>query len=203
MIFNRYKENMKLKTVFCPDPEGSDGFQYKILRKNDEYMLTPRQFVDFLALLKSGNASDENGNAVNPAQLEAILDEITEVKDPWRAEHLDAKFDSSGLIRKTFRITYHKIKSDGTIEEVTEPLEDCLMSDKEPGIDLDDWLKNANNQGLPKPDAKKGDLWYWYPRNGAVARFRANSDRANLNCNRNPTNTNDALGVRPAKLYKK
>ena len=29
----------------------------------------------------------------------------------------------------------------------------------------------------------------------AVARFRANSDRANLNCNRNPTNTNDALGI--------
>jgi len=29
----------------------------------------------------------------------------------------------------------------------------------------------------------------------AVARFNANSDRANLNCNRNPSNSNDGLGI--------
>ena len=29
----------------------------------------------------------------------------------------------------------------------------------------------------------------------AVARFNANSDRANLNCNRNPSNTNGGLGI--------
>ena len=29
----------------------------------------------------------------------------------------------------------------------------------------------------------------------SVARFDANSDRANLNCNRNPTNVNSSLGI--------
>jgi len=29
----------------------------------------------------------------------------------------------------------------------------------------------------------------------SVARFNANSDRANLNCNRNPSNRNSELGI--------
>jgi len=34
----------------------------------------------------------------------------------------------------------------------------------------------------------------------AVARFNSNSDRANLNCNRNPANRNDSLGITKAPL---
>ena len=36
--------------------------------------------------------------------------------------------------------------------------------------------------------------------NLAVARFNSNSDRANFNCNRNPDNRNDSLGITKAIL---
>lgn len=36
-----------------------------------------------------------------------------------------------------------------------------------------------------------------------VARFNANSDRANLNCNRDPGSSNDSLGIAQKGFFKK
>ena len=64
---------------------------------------------------------------------------------------------------------------------------------------------NITSQGLCKvadsrTDYVKGEnIYSWYPRNGAVARFCANSDRADLGCGRNPTNAIAGLGVRYAR----
>ncbi len=172
------------------------------LHGKDSFMLTPRQYVDFLNLLRSGKAFYGSGKQIDSKTLERLYDEITEVRDPWRAEHLDAKFSKGGIpvINTKWGITYHKINQDGTLTPVTEPLQDVLMSDKKPGISIDDWLKNATDQGLPSPKVSDGQLWYWHPRDGAVAGFDANSGGAGLGCYGNPQYSNSALGVRPCRV---
>ena len=101
--------------------------------------------------------------------FQEIYDEITQVRNPWRSEWIDAYFEK----RKDgfYVLNGNKTKS--------EKLEDCLMADKIPGISLDDWVSGTNvtNQGLPKTKSKKGDLYYWYPRDKAVAGFFAGSVR--------------------------
>ena len=154
--------------------------------------LNPRQFVDFLNLLKSGRAYNGNGNVVDSQRLGAILDEIVGVRDPWRAEWLDAKFDGNNLV-------YHVIESTGQLREIKESLVDYLSVNKTPGINMNDWLKDANYQGLPKSNIKDGKLFYWAPFDGTVAGFFAVSGRADLDCDRDPSDSFASLGVRVAR----
>ncbi len=171
---------------------------HELLQKNNEYMLTIRQFVDFLNLLKSGNAFYESGKQIPQARLDEVLNDIIEVRDPWRSEWLDAKFSKKAkLFKNDWAVIYHEI-TNGKSNEVTASLEDYLVEDKIPGIDFDDWLKNANNHGLPKQNIKDGKLYFYHPRDGAVARFGANSGRADLGCGRDPDSSDSSLGVRAA-----
>ena len=165
-------------------------------------MLTPRQYADFLAYLKGGRVYDGSGSRVDSGKITAILDDILTVRSPYRAEWLDAKFSKGGIpvVRETWNITYHKIKSDGTLEKVTEPLQECLRDNKLPGIDLDYWLGHATQQGLPPKNNSSGNVYYWHPKDGAVARFGADSGRARLFCYGDPTFSNAGLGVRAAKI---
>lgn len=160
---------------------------HQALQDEDARMLTIREFVDFLNILRNGN--DE---------FKKIYSDITEVRDPYRAEWLDAKFSSRGILNKTYSITYHKINSNGNLEEVTEPLLDnYIANDKK--VDLGDWLQKATIQGLPSLNTNEGSLYYWSPVNGRVARFGADSDGALLNCGGNPGDSNSSLGVRAAR----
>lgn len=161
------------------------------------YMITPRQFVDFINLLRSGNAYNGLGVKLDTKRVKAILDDILEKKDPYRAEWLDARFAQSG---KTLNVMYHKIKSDGSIEDVTEPLQECLMEDKQPGISLDYWLRNATPQGLPPKNISDGSIYYWHPKDKAVAGFWADSDGVVLVADRGPADSDSSLGVRAAKI---
>ena len=43
------------------------------------------------------------------------------------------------------------------------------------------------------------NVYFWHPRNGAVAWFVANSGRADLYCNGYPSDSGGVLGVRAAK----
>ena len=171
------------------------------LAREGAFMLTMRQYVDVLNLLRSGTAYDGTGKKAPTADLDHMLDEITTVRPPYRAEWLDALFGKQGrLMSKHMYMGYHKIKSDGTLEQVREPLEECLMSNKTPGIDLADWLARATPQGLPPQAVHNGDLYYWYPRDGTVARFGAYSGWANLDCGRGLQYSDPALGVRAARV---
>jgi hypothetical protein len=163
------------------------------LHNEGSYMLTIRQFVDFLTMLQSCKVYDGAGSQLRSQEVTKLLNDIIEVRDPWRSEHLDAKFNKAG---DKFNITYHKIKQNGTLEEVTESLEDCLMTDKQPGIDLSSWLTNGTTQGLPKKDTSNGSIWYWSPRDDAVAGFDADAGRAVLVCDWDPDGANGSLGVR-------
>ena len=122
-------------------------------------------------------------------ELKALYEEITQVREPWRANWLDAYFEKrkDGL----YVLTGNKTKS--------EKLEDCLMEDKLPGINLEQWIsgKNTTSQGIPESTIKtdsKG-LYFWHPRDGSVAGFSANYDGASLSCDRGPSNRSPDLGV--------
>ena len=62
------------------------------LHNNNEFMLTIRQFADFLKLLKSDKVYDGKGKQLPKQQLDQILNEILEVRSPWRSEWLDTDF---------------------------------------------------------------------------------------------------------------
>ena len=120
-------------------------------------------------------------------EYQELYNEITEVRSPWRANWLDAYFEK----RKDgfYILTANKKKA--------EKLENCLMKNKTPGISLEQWISSTNitSQGLPSPNIDDGDLYYWCPENGKVARFFADSGRAGLNCFRDPDYRDSNLGV--------
>ncbi len=161
---------------------------HNLLRGLGRIMVNPRQYVDFLQLLRSGKAYDGNGNIIPDYVLQNTFEDITAVRNPWRAEWLDAKFRRQG---KIFDIVYWNN---------ADMLTDTLMTDKNPGIDLETWIKKANEFGLPKPKIPKGDLYYYAPRDGAVAGFYADSGGADLNCIGDPSYRGVRLGVRAARL---
>ena len=122
-------------------------------------------------------------------ELQALYNEITQIREPWRANWLDAYFEKrkDGL----YVLTGNKTKP--------EKLEDCLMEDKTPGINLEQWTsgKNTTSQGIPKSTIKtdsKG-LYYWHPRDGNVAGFDAYSGRADIDCDWYPSSWSPVLGV--------
>ena len=155
------------------------------LHKQNERMPTIPEFREFLNYTKI-NAQD-------------IYKEITEVRNPWRSEWLDADFK---LENNELFMYYHEFDSNGKIIPQKIKLDNTtLMQDKTPGISLDSWLTDATSQGLPKKGITNGDLYYWFPRsnNNSVARFLADSDRANLDCNWIPSGSYDNLGVRAVR----
>ena len=74
------------------------------------------------------------------------------------------------------------------------------MEDKQPGISLDYWLRNATPQGLPPKNISDGSIYYWHPKDKAVAGFGADSDGVGLDAGRDPAYSVSSLGVRAAKI---
>ena len=104
-------------------------------------MLSIRQYIDFLQLLKSGNVYDGRGAKLANGRVNEILDEILTKRDPWRAEWLDAYFkDVNGALH----INYEHRNVNGQLKpQRNEPLENCVMEDAYVN------LFSANRQGLP------------------------------------------------------
>ena len=152
-------------------------------------MLTIRQFVDFLKLLKSSNLDYSNGQKISEEEEARLLNEI-------RSEWIDAEFmDREGELY----ITYHKINSKGDIAKVEEPLQICLMDDRK--IDLSSWLENTTKQGLPLKEVKNGSLNYEHPEANSVVSFHNNPSYVLLNCNDYPfSKSNSEQGVRRVKF---
>ena len=162
---------------------------HKLLYQENARMLTIREFVDFLKTLKAGNQ-----------EFKIVYNDIIELRKKVRAEWLDADFKYVG--NKMYIHSNHRIVNSMLQPQKLEPLEECLMENRIPGIDLESWLQNATNQGLPHANIKKEDLYYWAPikDNNSVARFVAGSDRVGLYCYGYPEGSNSSLGVRAAKI---
>ena len=166
------------------------------LAKEDFNMLTIRQFVDFLKLLKSENVYDENKNRISDEETKLILDDILTQRAPYRGEWLDADFK---VINNKLQVNYnHKYTNGELIPQKSEPLEACLMED----VYVD--LFSANRQGLPTKKSKSQEICFYYPRydNNSVAGFGAYSGGVDLDCGGGPQGSDPGLGVRPVKFYK-
>jgi hypothetical protein len=151
------------------------------LHQRGDRMPTIYEFVEFMKHLRTKNDNEAT----------TILDEVYTVRDPWRAEWLDARFEEGTM--KCYAFEGQNIK------EESKDLTGILSKDKTPGIDLKIWLSD-NHYGLPKESsASDKGIWYWYPRAGYVARFNAYSDGANLDCDGDPAGRDDALGVRAVR----
>lgn len=180
------------------------------LNKEGCFMLTIRQFVDFLLLLKSGKALDGSGNIMPKRRLSKIYKEIIGIRHFSIGEWLDARFEKTATswrrngaeIKKTGGDPYinfnHRIIDRKLLPQNSEPLETCLMEDCY--VDL----STANKQGLPTRKSEKQEIYFYCPGSySSVARFGANSDRAILSCGRIAAFSNAVLGVRKAKFLKK
>ncbi len=158
--------------------------QFKLQSKKLR-MPTIHEFKEFLKYLKN--------DYPNRAEADSILDDILTIRGPWRAEWPDARFEEKNGI---LHISYgHKVQGTQLVAQCSMPLEACLMKDKTPGIDLEDWLNNSTSQGLPKQDIKNGTLYYWSPRENNVARFIADMTWAYIDCDRKQEDTYGSLGV--------
>ncbi len=161
---------------------------HKLLQANNERMLILPEFIEFLKYCKINHQD--------------IYKEITEVRNPQRAEWIDAYFKTNG---KDLVINYnHILDSNGNLVPRSSNIldRDTLMKDKEPGISLEDYLDNSHTkQGLPNKKIKSGNLYYWYSRsdNNSVARFVADPEWVSLICSRIPSNQFSALGVRAVR----
>jgi len=149
---------------------------HKALNQEGSRMLTIPEFVEFLKHTRDHERD--------------VYRDVTAVRNPWRAEWIDAYFEKrqDGL----YVLTENKSNS----EKLDE---DTLMQDKTSGISLDSWLSNPTNQGLPKADVEKGNLYSWHPRDKGVAWFNASSDGAGLGCDWGPSVGGLYIGVRAAK----
>ncbi|MDP4012262.1 MAG: hypothetical protein Q8R00_01510 [Candidatus Nanoarchaeia archaeon] len=158
---------------------------HESLHKEDARMLTIPEFLDFLEALKNGNDEFKN-----------IYNEITEKRDPWRAEHLDAYFTNNNGLKISYN---HRIINGKLVPQNTESLDSCVM--EECYADL----SSLNKQGLPAKKSrlqkyKQGDnVYFWHPIDEAVAGFDAGSDWVGLFCGWNPRGSGSDLGVRQAR----
>ena len=153
------------------------------LHQEGLYMPTIPQFIGFLNYLKGDY---QRVGVKEKQEAEQILDEILTLRSPWRAEWLDARFEEKG---EELYIHYNHRTIKGELKSQSEKLEGCLMEDCY--VDV----FNPNKQGLPTKKTNSG-IYYWHPRDNRVARFDADSGRVNLDCDRNPDNSDDSLGVR-------
>jgi hypothetical protein len=157
----------------------------KELHLRGDRMITPYEFTEFIKHLRGKS---------NPEPLN-ILNEILEVRYPWRAEWLDASFEVSG---DEVNMKYHEFDSNGGIDRKEIHVSGVLTQDKLPGINLSAWIGN-NEYGLPRQSVVSGNLYYWHPRAERVAWFYADSDGADLGCNGNPGGRGTSLGVRAVR----
>ena len=150
---------------------------HEVAKEQGGRMLTLPEFREFLIYTRDNDKE--------------LFNEITEVRSPWRVEWIDAYFEQrkDGL----YMLTNNKANA--------EKINGGLMEDRTPGIDLTNWLNNSTKQGLPQKNIKKGNLWYFHPRDGRVAGFVAGSVVAGLDCDRGPSYGDSSLGVRVAKQH--
>ncbi len=168
---------------------------HESLTAEGSFMLTPRQFFDFVLALDSRKRIYRgDGKSADASLRNKLLNEIRAKRVPWRAEWLDAYFVA--FKGRLYMQSEHRKLPDGRIiPMISEPFEKCLMEDAY--VDLE----SANKQGLPTRKSRSNEVYYWYPRDRTVAWFGVDSDKVRLGCNEDPQLSYPVLGVRPAKIF--
>ena len=169
---------------------------HEALNKEGYQMLTIRQGIDLIKLLKTGKVYDGLKAKLKDAEIAQLFNEIVEVRTPWRAEWLDGRFVKED--NEFYLLQEHKYDT----SKSRSKLEERIIAKNR--IKVDPLMKNTrfnlndvNQYGLPTKEGTELD--YWYPTNGSVAWFRANSVGAGLICDRDSADSDAGLGVRRAK----
>ncbi len=178
---------------------------YNKLKTQGLFFLSPWYFNRALNRLNEGirgrrEVKYEDGEPVTKERLIEIKSDIMEIRDPWRAIWLWARFLSEN---GKLTIAHPIVQKNEEIKIVTEDLDkDTLMVDKIQGIDLRDWVSNGyTSQGLVKNTIKEGRDSSWYPRNGHVPRFNADSGGVGFLCGGGPSDSGSSLGIWPARIF--
>lgn len=178
---------------------------HELLHQNGAYMLTIKQFSDFIYLLVFGRGIyDGYGNRVSGETAKRIFDSIFGVREPPRGEFLNARsVMEKGLFGKRTSIIYPDMATDGTLEGVTERLKKHLT--RGGMFDLDHWITKQTSYGLPTKEAftekgYKSAGWYYPPRDGTVAAFCVDQIIPDIVCKFEPDVVYRYIGVRPVYL---
>ena len=192
-------KNNKIGLYVAKDKDffGKNWYEaHQELSKEGYQMLTIRQGIDLIKMLKSKKVYDGLRAKLNDAEIAQLLNEIIELRSPWRAEWLDARFAQENNEWYLFQGHKYDVSKQGKLEDKVVAKSRIKVSPLIENIKFD--LKDVNQYGLP---TKKGsELDYWYPTNGSVARFNAGSYVAGLNCSWGPSYSYRALAVRRAKI---
>ena len=174
---------------------------HRLLQLGNRFMPTLLESNQFDQLVYNGidkkhfKVHYSDGTQVPIEELRRIFNERYEVRSPWRAEYLDAKFKQreDGL----YLLTNHIVQQNGSLKPQTEELlEDTLMKYRSPGINLKEWIKDPNKHGLPKSNISRGSLYYMCPEDEKVAGLDAEFAGFGLYCNWFPSGSYGGLGAR-------
>lgn len=167
--------------------------------KEDSRILTIPEFRIFLNYVEKENPK--------------LYEKITQTKDSWRVEWLDAYFKKrkDGFYVLTGNKASFRKREDGRYilrnKANAEKLENALMKELESGISFDSWLKNPTSQGFPgtgveRPDIDKDRVNYWHPENNRVTGFIVSSQGIDLDCGLDPLRVDigPVFGVRAARV---
>ncbi len=153
-------------------------------------MLTLREFIDFLLLLKSGDAKDGEGNPISKSVLTHMYRKIVDTHEPYRGEWLDARFTKS---RGDLIINYnHKKLITGRLRSLLPTKLERTLEHLRSNSLVD--LNQFNKQGLPEKAGS--DFFYSSPKEGLVASFSCSSVFAGLDCRKDPEGLAIYVGVR-------
>ena len=158
------------------------------LHTSKEFMIFHNYIIDCYKNKKT--IFDSAGNNLPDKIRDELYTQLTSNCWTW----LNGKFNISKDKKTIEYIT--GLDSQNNLLTKEEDLEDCLM--KSCYIDF----KKLTKQGLaliehPNQNVVKGkSIYFYFPRNGMVARFDAGGGGANLECYWDPFLTNFSLGVR-------
>ena len=175
---------------------------YDCHRKLDEIRERMQTIPEFIEFIKYLRANPQGVKDARPDEIDLILYNILEPTIIERGEWLDAKFYTKDN-KIEIGYNYEVLKNQMVKPRNLEPLEDCLINVVNANIDLDRFLNNHTNQGMPKfhlSPTKK--LRYSAPSDqtdkDTAAAFYNTIFSANFCCDYNPNTELPGLGVRPA-----
>ena len=157
-------------------------------RKGD--MCEIRDFLDLRNLLDSRKrAYDGKGSLVSTLEKQSLLDEMVGQKDPWKSEYFGNRFfeyDGKWYMESGFKVIDDEIKPT-SVKEIKPLMMGGWTS-----------FKHINEDGLVTKLQGK-EVFYRPPIDGCVARFDANSNSADINCDRYPFFSCGGLRVRESR----
>ena len=172
------------------------------LADNGLFMPTPDLFMPYFIQVR--DASQGKVKLYTADNKEIPRDEIEDLWKYLSSGHrngcwtwLNAKFQKLPQSNNWGTELDCRVNFSGTEKKLTGSsgfLEDCIREDC--FVDLE-----FNKQGFPTKKSqdqkyKQGEnIYYWHPRNNAVAWFLADSGWADLNCSRSPGDSVASLGV--------